>query len=127
MRLALAGSVRACRLVSPKMSSVVANPFNLDGEHSVMEMLLSAVFDGSYSQNEKTLVADNGTIEYTYTKGPIGNKMTVRVLSLLKPRPKFVVRFAPNQQPFSISMRLVDHPMLDLSACVPRVHPEVTK
>ena len=94
------------------------NPFNLDSDHSKMEMLLSAVFDGSYSQDEKTLVAENGSIRYTYTKGSVGNKMSVRVISLNKPRPKFAVRFADPEKSFNISMRLIDHPLLDLSACI---------
>jgi len=106
---------------------MVCNPFNLDGEHSKMEMLLSAVFDGSYSQCDKTLVADNGTIEYTYTKGAVGNKMSVRVISLNKPRSKFVVRFGPEQERFSISVRLIDHQLLDLSRCLPVQTVEVMK
>lgn len=85
--------------------------FETDKEHSQMDMLLSTLFDASYSQEEKSITASNGTLEYRYTKDSIGNRMTVRVLSLNKPQPKFVVKFAGNPFP----TRNVKHHQLDLS------------
>jgi len=90
------------------------NPFNLDGIHSQMEMLLSALFDGSYSLTEKTLLAENGSIEYRYTKGPLGNSMSVRVISLNRPRKVFVVRYEDRVFPIN----LLKHPLLNLNQCI---------
>lgn len=98
-------------MLSQSQRPFVCTLFNIDGEHSQMEMLLSSIFDESYSREEKVLIASNGTIEYRYMKGPLGNRMSVRVLSLNKQRPTFVVRFA--NKPFPVCP--IDHPLLDLS------------
>ena len=79
-----------------------------------MEMLLSALFDGSYSLTEKTLLAENGSIEYRYTKGPLGNSMSVRVISLNRPRKVFVVRYEDRVFPIN----LLKHPLLNLNQCI---------
>ena len=93
------------------------NPFNLDGVHSQMEMLLAALFDGSYCHEEKTLFVENGSVEYSYTKGPIGYKMFVRLLSLEEPRERFVVRFEGKV----FRVRDLKHPLLDLSPLCERM------
>jgi hypothetical protein len=75
-----------------------------------MEMLLSSLFDGSFSNEAKSLTASNGSIEYTYTKQGIGNRMSLRVISLESPRRDFTVRF--NGKPFVICH--VRHSLLNL-------------
>jgi hypothetical protein len=87
------------------------NPFNIDGLHSQMEMLLSSLFDGSFSNEPKSLIASNGSVEYTYTKKGIGNRMTLRVISLEAPEPRFTIKF--NGKPFSVCP--VKHPLLNLT------------
>lgn len=104
--------VSECTLPNP----IVATLFNLDGEHSLMEMLLSSLYDGSYVQHERTLIAENGLLEYRYSKGPVGNRMLVRLLSLRQPDSRFRVRFDGNSFP----VRLIRHPLLDLSALISR-------
>lgn len=76
-----------------------------------MEMLLSSLYDGSYSNEPKSLIASNGSVEYTYTKKGIGNRMTLRVISLEAPEPHFTIKF--NGKPFSVCP--IQHPLLDLT------------
>lgn len=86
------------------------NPFNIDGQHSQMEMLLSSLFDGSFSNEARSLIASNGSIEYTYTKQRIGNRMSLRVTSLESPQPHFTIRF--EGKPFAVCP--TQHPLLNL-------------
>jgi hypothetical protein len=98
-------------MFSQKRSPIICTPYNIDGEHSQMEMLLASIFDSSYTHRDKTIIASNGSLEYHYTKGPVGNSMSIHVLSLDKPRLPFVVRFAKEKFP----VRTVVHPLLDIS------------
>ena len=93
------------------------NPFNIDGPHSQMEMLLSSLFDGSFSNESRSLVASNGSIEYTYTKQGIGNRMSLRVISLESPQPRFTIRF--EGKPFAVCP--TQHPLLNLELNIPEV------
>lgn len=73
--------------------------YNIDPPHAFIEMILSSLFTDEYTTKEQTLIATNNTIEYTYTKGPSGNMMTVRVVSLNAMHLPFEVRFAGESFP----------------------------
>lgn len=94
------------------MATFHCTPFNIDGIHSQMEMLLSSLFDASYSMHKKGIIASNGSIEYTYIKETVGSRMSFRVLSLEAPRPKFSLRY--EGKPFTVCAR--SHPLLDTSS-----------
>jgi hypothetical protein len=76
---------------------------NITGEHAVVEMMLSSLFDNSYSSEKYGVIASNGHLEYTYIKGPTGFEMTVEVISLSKPKPKFALRFSG--KPFELNTK----------------------
>jgi hypothetical protein len=83
-------------------------------------MLLPTLFDSPYSQCGRMLVADNRTIEYAYTKGPIGDRMSIRVISLNWPRLRFTIRFRQGQERLTTLTCPIDHPLLDLRECLLR-------
>ena len=94
------------------MATFHCTPFNIDGIHSQMEMLLASLFDASYSMEKKGIIASNGSIEYTYIKEAVGSHMSFRVISLEAPQPQFSLRY--KDKAFAICPRM--HPLLDLSA-----------
>lgn len=76
-----------------------------------MEMLLSSLFDGSFSAEPRSLIATNGSVEYTYTKEGIGNRMSLKVVSLEAPLPQFSIRYEGR----AFAVCPIRHPLLDLS------------
>jgi hypothetical protein len=95
---------------SDPISIFSCNAMNIEGPHSRMEMLLSSLFDGSFSNEAKTLIASNNSLEYTYTKEGIGSRMSLKVVSLEAPLPHFIVKFG--NKPFIVCP--IQHPLLDL-------------
>jgi hypothetical protein len=109
--------------IIPQNSNSVfrCNPFNMDGVHAQMEMLLSSLFDSSYNTEPKSLIASNGSLEYIYKKEAVGNRMSLRVVSLEAPRPKFSVRYVG--QAFPIHRK--EHPLLDLSEMSSKINSRI--
>lgn len=66
---------------------------NIGGNHLYVEMMLSSLFDNSYSCETHGIKAINGTLEYTYLKNPNFYEFSVRVISLNKPSEKYRISF----------------------------------
>lgn len=94
------------------------SPLTLDGDHSVLEMLLNSLFDGSYSLEEYGLEGTNGHLEYRYMKTPLGFTMGVRMISLSKPSTPIKLSYASPRR-FKINRKLLANPelqaMIDVS------------
>lgn len=86
---------------------IICTPKNLDPAHTKMEMVLNSFFDDSYSPEEYGLIAENGQVEYRYTKSPDGCHMSVRNISLSKGRRVFKLSFSA--EPFVIRRNFVEN------------------
>lgn len=75
------------------IEGLMADVYNMDKAHAMVEMMLSSLYIDDYTTEERTLVASNRTLEYKYTKGPHGNMMVVRLLSLEEMVFPLIVRY----------------------------------
>ena len=66
---------------------------NIEGRHLFVEMMLSSLFDNSYTCESYGIKASNGLFEYTYIKNSNEYEFSVRVVSLEKPSEKYSISY----------------------------------
>jgi len=85
---------------------------NLSGDHATMEMVLSSLFDNSFTIHEYGLKATNGQLEYKISKKLEITTMTVRIISLCKPKEKYTLSFLG--KPFVLNKKSYEFIGLDI-------------